>query len=112
MINDEAETYCTSRGYHLVEIFNQDQQDFIAKEAENIGTGPFWIGLKRLGGVSTWKWIHSKKIPQFTSWGCGEPNLINAGKINRLALMGLDTWFTDANSPGSGEGYAICQFDL
>ena len=32
-----SETYCLSRGMHLVEIFNQDQQDFIAQEAKNIG---------------------------------------------------------------------------
>merc|ERR1712141_315993 len=35
MISDYAETYCSLRGYgHLVEIFNQTQQDFIAQEAK------------------------------------------------------------------------------
>ena len=111
MTNYNAETYCTSRGYHLVEIFNQNQQDFIEQEAKNIG-GYFWIGLKRQG-ASTWKWLHSKKVPQFTSWNSGSPG---NGNENRLANLhsGLNYKWIDwgSGNPSSAKFYPLCQFDL
>ena len=64
MKSPEAEKYCASRGYRLVEIYNQNQQDFIAEKCTEIRPGPlsndgFWIGLKRMQGTSTWKWLDS-----------------------------------------------------
>ena len=74
-----AEAFCTSLGSHLVEIFNQDQQDFIKQKAEVIGEAEFnggywWIGLKREHFSSTWKWIYSNQLPNYTSWANREPH--------------------------------------
>ena len=73
-----AETFCTSLGSHLVEIFNQDQQDFIKQKADLIGKaewngGYWWIGLKRGHFSSTWKWIYSNQPPNYTTWANGKP---------------------------------------
>ena len=82
MKSPEAEKYCASRGYRLVEIYNQNQQDFIAEKCTEIaGTGPrehFWIGLKRTNGTSTWKWLDSDVIPEFSAWGFSEPDNENS----------------------------------
>ena len=72
MLSYDAEIYCSSLSgsLHLVEIFNQAQQNFLKLKAKQISHNSgrnYWIGLKRMG-PSTWKWIHSKKYPQFTSW--------------------------------------------
>ena len=74
MKSSEAENYCVSRGYRLVEIYDQNQQDFMVEKCSEIvpsGLG-FWIGLKRTQGTSTWKWLDSDIIPKFTAWS-GEP---------------------------------------
>ena len=75
MKSPEAEKYCASRGYRLVEIYNQNQQDFIAEKCTEIRPRPlsFWIGLKRTQGTSTWKWLDSGVVPEFTAWESGEP---------------------------------------
>ena len=78
MNSEDAEKFCVSRGYHLVEIYDQNQQDFIVDKCTEIGPGSsvkgFWIGLKRTQGTSTWKWLDSDAIPEFTAWGGGEPH--------------------------------------
>ena len=76
MESSEAEKYCVSRGYRLVEIYNQNQQDFIVEKCTEIGPGSgegFWIGLERTEGTSTWKWLDSGLIPEFTAWGSNQP---------------------------------------
>ena len=48
----EARNFCTSKGYRFVEIYDQNQQNFIVEKCKEIG-GPsgnakgFWLGLKR-----------------------------------------------------------------
>ena len=56
MKSPEAESYCVSRGYRLVEIYNQNQNDFIVEKCTDIGSGTgqgFWIGLKQSKEKST-----------------------------------------------------------
>ena len=91
MKSPEAESYCVSRGYRLVEIYDQNHQDFIVEKCTDIGPGSsegFWIGLKRTSGTSTWKWLDSDVTPEFTAWDFSQPNngnfelLANAYKVS------------------------------
>ena len=79
MKSPEAEKYCVSRGYRLVEIYDQSQQDFIEEKCAYVGPGEvFWIGLKRTRGTSEWKWLDSDVIPEFSAWGFSEPDNENS----------------------------------
>ena len=114
----EAEKYCMSRGYRLVEIYNQNQQDFIAEKCTEIaGTGPrehFWIGLKRINGTSTWKWLDSDVIPEFTAWDTsqGQPSNAIGGDLLAIAYSRLGYKWADFNNDSifkNNEGKPICQ---
>ena len=77
LVARNAEEFCTSLDSHLVEIYNQDQQDFITQKAKQIRNetsygGFWWIGLKRARNSSTWKWIYSNQAPNYTSWANAE----------------------------------------
>ena len=93
MSSSEAENYCTSRGYRLVEIYDQDQQDFLheyislASSYGQLGSEPengYWIGLKRTG-LSTWKWLDSGLTPEYNAWK--SPNQPSNGNADILATM-------------------------
>ena len=73
----EARNFCTSKGYRFVEIYDQNQQDFIkdlaTKHPPSSKYGGYWIGLKRieatyLGEKNTWKWLDCDVVAEFTSW--------------------------------------------
>ena len=84
--SSEAEVYCTSRGYRLVEIYDQNQQDFLKHKANNLGSASekgYWIGLKRTGS-STWKWLDSGLTPVYNAWGKDQPH---NGYADKLANM-------------------------
>ena len=79
MKSSAAERYCVSKGYRLVEIYNQNQQDFLVEKCNEIDParnhdGGFWIGLKRTQGTKIWKWLDSDVKPDFTAWGNSNPN--------------------------------------
>ena len=113
MTSSEAENYCVSRGYRLVEIYDQNQQNFISEKCREIG-GPsgnakgFWLGLKRTPGTSTWKWLDSKVIPEFTAWLPGEPHNGNYSDLLAFAHSSLSYKWVDMNIKNSG-GNPICQ---
>ena len=41
MNSEDAEKFCVSRGYHLVEIYDQNQRDFIVDKCTEIGPDGF-----------------------------------------------------------------------
>ena len=111
--SEDAEKFCVSRGYRLVEIYDQNQQDFIVDKCTEIGPGSsikgFWIGLKRTQGTSTWKWLDSDAIPEFTAWGGAEPH---EGPNSDL-LAFLDEVYgykwVDMKKSANIQGKPICQ---
>ena len=113
MTSSEAENYCVSRGYRLVEIYDQNQQNFMVEKCREIG-GPsgnakgFWLGLKRTPGTSTWKWLDSKVIPEFTAWRSGEPHNGKNSDLLAFAHSSLSYKWVDMNIKNSG-GNPICQ---
>ena len=114
MTSSEAENYCAEKGYHLVEINDQNQQDFIVDKCTKIGPGEsnypgFWIGLKRTEGTSTWKWLNSDATPEFTAWYKGEPD---GGKNSDLLAYAHKTYnykWVDMNKWIKAQGKPICQ---
>ena len=111
MKSPEAESCCLSRGYRLVEIYDQNHQDFIVEKCTDIGPGSsegFWIGLKRTSGTSTWKWLDSKVIPEFTAWLPGEPHNGKYSDLLAFAHSSLSYKWVDMNIKNSG-GNPICQ---
>ena len=110
----EARNFCTSKGYRFVEIYDQNQQDFIAEKCTDIRPGPlsndgFWIGLKRTQGTSTWKWLDSDAIPEFTAWGGGEPH---EGPNSDLLAFLHEVYgykWVDMKKSANIQGKPICQ---
>ena len=106
-LSKNAETFCASLDSHLVEIFDQNQQDFIKQKAKQIGED-FWIGLKRVDDLTnTWKWIHSSKAPKYTAWSSGEPH--NGGGDMALIYQSFGYKWADVNG-NHYKYYSICQF--
>ena len=112
MKSPEAETYCVSRGYRLVEIYDQNQQDFIVDKATGIGSVSgsygYWIGLKRIQGTSTWKWIDSDVIPEFTAWGPNHPKDSNA-ELLALSYNALNYKWATFTYHNTHNNNPICQ---
>ena len=113
MTSSEAENYCAEKGYHLVEINDQNQQDFIVNKCTKIGPGEsikgFWIGLKRTEGTSTWKWLNSDATPEFTAWGGGEPH---EGPNSDLLAFLHEVYgykWVDMKKSANIQGKPICQ---
>ena len=103
-LSHNAETFCASLDSHLVEIFNQNQQDFIKQKAQQFRK-MFWIGLKRFGS-NTWKWIYSNQQPNYTAWSPGEPH--NGGGPMAVMHSSYDYNWADVNK-NYYKHYSICQ---
>ena len=112
-LSKNAETFCTSLDSHLVEIFDQNQQDFIKQKAQQIGED-FWIGLKRVGS-STWKWIDSNQVlsnKSYNAWAPSEPHNDDRWHSGRLAVLyqiKRYQWVDMAFPCSHHEYYSICQ---
>ena len=106
-----AKTFCTSLDSHLVEIFDQNQQDFIKQKAQQIGEN-FWIGLRHYHAF-IWEWMDSKSkqgIPfkhSYNAWAPGEPQSSNG---ERLAVLYKNQHYRWVDLPYGGQKfYSICQ---
>ena len=109
----KARYFCKSQNSsYLVEIFSQEQQDFIVQEIiENefiSGVERYWwIGLTDILEEGRFLWAHSLKEPTYTSWYSGDPD----GEENQNAVAiekRYDYMWTDANE--DAKLYPICQF--
>ena len=108
----EAENYCGSRGYRLVEIYDKNQQDFIVEKCTVIGPGSgvgFWIGLKRIQGTSTWKWLDSDIGPEFTAWGHAEPQNYDSSDLLATVSALFDYKWADIGPANNYDCKPICQ---
>ena len=73
-----VDSFCKSKSpnSHVVEIFNQKQQSFLAQKAAEVATSTWktrdwWIGLQKSG--KSWIWHSSSKTASYTDWSGGEP---------------------------------------
>ena len=91
----------------MVEIFDQNQQDFIKQKAQQIKE-IFWIGLRRVG-LSTWKWIDSNQVlsnKSYNAWAPGEPH---NGHGHQLAVLNWGGYWYDMTVASYHKYYSICQ---
>ena len=110
-----AEILCTSKGAHLVEIFNRNELDFIRQEAKNIGNHvawDYWIGLRNKASV--WTWSHSRKAFDWSLWGPRQPNDGNNAFPLAALLQDSDYYIYDVghNSDHTYTKFALCQIKL
>merc|ERR1712210_121631 len=101
---------------HLVEIFNQEQQDFMvmkAFEAESftLSEREWWIGMTDDNSEGRWFWIHSLKPADFLPWGVWQPDGDKTANFGAM-FAGFDYRWTDETSAFEyrGGAYPICQF--
>ena len=99
---------------HLVEIYNQEHQDYLEMKAYEIelfsGGGRYWwIGLSDEGSEGRWFWMHSLQEANYTSWTQGYPR--NVTEFNFAAMICLEDFnyhWTDV--PNHEPNFPICQF--
>ena len=114
----EAQDFCMSMNSHLIEIFIQEQQDFIVMKSLEIQDllgkqiMHWWTGLTKIGSEEgIWYWAHSLQIADYFAWGVEEPNQIpvQSDYVNLDSF--LDYGWSDC--PIDGDlylTYPICQF--
>ena len=110
----EAQISCASENNHghLVEIFNQEQKNFLVYKAFEIealtGMGRYWwIGLTDETFEGRWIWPYSLKEAEFFAWNTGQPSC--GTNCNYVALYyGHDYKWDDIISNGSNL-YPLCQ---
>ena len=81
---DKAQNFCQLFNSNLVEIFSEEQQEFMilnAAEYEAFSgeARNWWIGLTDEESENEWYWAKSGQKANFTSWGTGQGYLIIGG---------------------------------
>ena len=111
----EAQDFCSQKPHdsHLVEIKNQDQQDFLVSLllSGEINAITMFIGLfKPPNGHRNWTWAWSMESANFTSWYPSEPTGDgNFAFIHQdYGYNWLDT--DEKTSPPMEPEDALCQF--
>ena len=91
----DAKHSCISRGAHLVDINNEEENSFLLKtfagllvNGKNRGT---WIGLNDVMHEGDWRWQDSS-TPSFTNWMSGEPSRDASGADRDHVELLLDGW--------------------
>eukprot|EP00091_Calanus_sinicus_P022866 TRINITY_DN7480_c0_g1_i2.p1 TRINITY_DN7480_c0_g1~~TRINITY_DN7480_c0_g1_i2.p1 ORF type:complete len:195 (-),score=67.49 TRINITY_DN7480_c0_g1_i2:110-616(-) len=109
---NDAQEFChTQEACSLVEISNQEQQDFLAQTAYQLesftGQQRHWfIGATDVGTEGRWFWPTSLKVATFTAWYGSEPN---SGTTANYAYMHYNYDFEWVDGTDTGKVYPICQ---
>ena len=107
-----AQEFChTQEESSLVEIFNRDQQDFLALTAYQLegftGQQRSWfIGATDVGTEGRWFWPTSLKVATFTAWYGSEPN---SGITANYAYMHYSYDFDWYDTTDTASYYPVCQ---
>ena len=72
---EEAESFCESKGGHLVTINSSTEKDFVLSLIEG-NTRYSWIGAKYNESQKAWSWITGEEF-SYTNWAPGEPSSKN-----------------------------------
>ena len=112
---NEAQEYCQGREAWLVEIFSDEQQEYLEEKAYEIEgiTGRqegLWIGATDVGSEGVWLWTHSNKVVEFTAWAEGQPTGIGSnGEVENYALLSWGFGYKWNDITYANMYYTICQ---
>merc|ERR1712010_113033 len=114
---EAAENCWTNYKAHLVEIKNEEQQDFLRTI---LGLFPdddvygWWIGATDLNREGSWYWAHSLESMEYSGWFPGEPNNYlgdeNCALIWSNEVPNRKSFWNDYHC--SYDSYSICQQTL
>ena len=117
----EAQSFCNSKdtnSAHLVEIFTQEQQDYMEMKAyeSELLTGrerEWWIGLTDDNSEGRWFWINSLQVAEFLPWGVWQPDGDEMANFGAM-FAGFGYRWTDETSAFEyrGGAHPICQFHI
>ena len=114
-LNREAACAEENSNAHLVEIFNQEQQDFMKLKANEVRKSLgknylyWWIGAKMKNGAM--HWTHSNIKVSF--WPPGMKNQMNGDGSNECGYArGRDSEFNWSGNDKSKNYHPICQINL
>ncbi|NLM98262.1 MAG: hypothetical protein GX175_11765, partial [Halanaerobiaceae bacterium] len=87
----EAETWCESKGAHLIAITTSGEQSAAQLLLKNTYPNACWIGAYRSSG--TMKWVTGESFGGYTNWDSGEPSGTNSAGAaeNYVGIYGNNT---------------------
>ena len=109
----DSENFCGKNfSAHLVEIFNEEQQEYIMMKAFELEliTGKaryWWLGLTDESFEGRWYWSHSLVEANFTAWKSSSYPRNNTSYNFAELYRGQYDWIDVANPAGGV--YPICQ---
>merc|ERR1712215_83347 len=109
---NSAQEFChTQESSNLVEIFTQEQQNFLVLMAEQVEaitqTKRHWlIGITDVASEGEWIWPHSLKVADYTAWNSGQPN---GGPNYNYAIMNNAMGYKWDDQPDTSAFFPICQ---
>jgi hypothetical protein len=83
-----ARLHCTQYGYELVQVDDQEEDDWLVETAVDFRTPYVWTGLNDMRKEGEWEWSTGQPA-EFTSWNEGEPN--NWGGREDCGIMYVTT---------------------
>ncbi|XP_070580707.1 perlucin-like [Ptychodera flava] len=69
-----AKTLCQVDGAHLVDVVNQEENDFLLGFSETLGLEEVWLGLNDQETEGDWNYVAETSAPLFSNWGPGQPD--------------------------------------
>nr|XP_006132086.1 C-type lectin domain family 4 member G isoform X1 [Pelodiscus sinensis] len=97
-----AKQACTDQGGQLIIIDNEQEQEFLAKNAKG---KQYWIGLHDINNEGTFIWVDNNPL-SYSNWNRGEPNDYGGGED--CVMMFRDGKWNDMPCAASEEGW-ICE---
>ncbi|MBW2255874.1 MAG: C-type lectin domain-containing protein [Deltaproteobacteria bacterium] len=88
---------CASRGYHLVDVEDADENAWITAVARVYSATEWWLGLNDREDESVWVW-ESGFTGQFSYWASGVPDV--SGGSDCAVLSAREDWDTGESAGG------------
>ncbi len=84
---NQARSYCSTRGYHLITINDADENLWINGYVDLFSTERWWMGFNDIAVEGQWEWEDGTPV-SYTIWHPGEPNNLggieDCGQFNRF----------------------------